>query len=61
MGAKEELIKAREAWQHQKDNRLSEARICDAKIEVFDAAIEMIEKDEAKAAEAAKAKDAKSD
>lgn len=45
MGALEDLKKARDGWQHQKDNNLTEARICDASIRAFNGAIELVEAD----------------
>lgn len=43
MGALEDLIKARDGWIHQKDNKLTEARICDASITALNGAIELVE------------------
>ena len=47
MGAIEELKKARDAWQNQKDNNLSDARIADASIRALNAAIELVQADKA--------------
>ena len=54
MGAKEELEKIKKSWEHQKQNELSEARICDAYIKATNAAIQLIEQDEAKASKKTK-------
>lgn len=45
MGAIEELTKARDGWQKQKDNNLTDARIADASINALEAAIELVEND----------------
>lgn len=45
MGAIEDLKKARDSWQNQKDNNLSDARIADAYIKALSSAIEMVEAD----------------
>lgn len=45
MGAIEDLKKARASWEKQKDNNLTDARICDASINALTAAIELIEAD----------------
>lgn len=48
MGAKEELEKIKKSWEHQKQNNLSEARVCEAYIKATSAAIQLIEQDETK-------------
>ena len=42
MTAIDELKKALDSWQKQKDNKLTDARICDAYIKAFTAAIELV-------------------
>lgn len=48
MTAIEELKKAKTAWEKQKDNKLTDARICDASITALQAAIEIIEHEKKK-------------
>ncbi len=43
MGAVADLKKARESWENQKQNNLTDARICDATIKALTSAIEIVE------------------
>lgn len=43
MSAVEDLKKARDAWIHQKENNLTDARIADNSIKVLDSAIEIVQ------------------
>ena len=48
MPAIDELKKAKEGWEKQKENKLTDARIADAHIDSIQAAIELIEHDKKK-------------
>lgn len=41
----EEVKKLMASWQNQKDNKLKEARICDAYIHAFDSVIQLLEQE----------------
>jgi len=44
----EEIKKLKAAWEHQKQNKLKDARICDAYIHAFDSVIQLLEQEKAK-------------
>lgn len=44
----DELKKLVDVWQKQKDNELKDARICDAYIKAFSAAIQLVEQGQKK-------------
>lgn len=44
----DEVKKLKASWEHQKQNQLKEARICDAYIHAFDSVIQLLEQEKAK-------------
>jgi len=44
----EEIKKLLASWEHQKNNKLTEARVCDAYIHAFNSVIELLEKNKPK-------------
>lgn len=46
MATLDEVKKLKASWEHQKNNKLKEARICDAYIHAFGSVIQLIEQEE---------------
>ena len=44
----DEVKKLKAAWENQKQNKLKDARICDAYIHAFDSVIQLMQQEEAK-------------